>query len=171
MPTVRTAPGITPRALLVPLPVGQPGSALDRALDNALHLGQRRWHRHLHLGKRLRGLHPLIAEALEAFRQGVWHHPTNKPVDIDGVALHALGAVGAGMGGDPLPLRTIDASDRERRAHHVLGDVTRHTLRLRRHFALLHVGHQTIGGFPETSIYQPLDRISLKAEPSKSEAE
>ncbi len=63
---------------------------------------------------------------------------------------------------DPLTIITIDAPDRDWRAHHVLGYVARQTLVLRRHFALLDVGHQTIGVFPEAHIYQPLDRVGLK---------
>jgi len=67
MLTVRTAQGIPPRALLVPLPVGQPSDNLHRALDHALHFSQGRLNRHLHLGKRLGGLHPRIPDALEPF--------------------------------------------------------------------------------------------------------
>ena len=36
---MRTAQGVAPRALLVPLAVGQRGDDLDRALDDTLHLG------------------------------------------------------------------------------------------------------------------------------------
>src|SRR5437867_12150040 len=39
-PTVRTPQGISTGALLVALPVGQPGDNLHRSLDDALHLGQ-----------------------------------------------------------------------------------------------------------------------------------
>src|SRR3989449_2896332 len=38
-PTVRTDQGVPTRALLIPLPVGQPGDDLHRALDHPLHLG------------------------------------------------------------------------------------------------------------------------------------
>src|SRR5713101_2619140 len=41
-PAVRTDQRIPPRALRIPLPVGQPGDNLSRALDHALHLGQSR---------------------------------------------------------------------------------------------------------------------------------
>src|SRR6266704_4077097 len=74
----------------------------------------------------------------------------------------AFTAHGAIMVGDPLTIITIDAPDRDGRAHHVLGYVARQTLILRRNCALLDVGHQTIGVFPEAYIYQPLDRVSLK---------
>src|SRR5712692_5199307 len=39
-PTVRTDQRVPTRALLVPLPVGQPGDDLHRSLDHALYLGQ-----------------------------------------------------------------------------------------------------------------------------------
>src|ERR1700675_1156601 len=41
-PTVRTAQGVPTRALLVPLPGGQPSDDLHCALDHALHRGQGR---------------------------------------------------------------------------------------------------------------------------------
>src|SRR6266545_1622346 len=63
--TVRTDQRVPSRALLVPLPVGQSGDDLHRTLDDTLHLGQGCLHRHLHLGKRLGRLHPVIADALE----------------------------------------------------------------------------------------------------------
>src|SRR6266487_4958679 len=55
--TVGTPQGIAPRALLVPLPVGQPSDELHRTLDDPLHLGQGGLNRPLHLGKRLGRLH------------------------------------------------------------------------------------------------------------------
>src|SRR6266852_9408503 len=41
-PTVRTPERIAPCTLRIPLPVGQPGDDLHRALDHALDLGQGR---------------------------------------------------------------------------------------------------------------------------------
>ena len=64
---MRTAQGVSPRALLVPLAVGHRGDDLDRSLDDALHLGQGLLNHAFELGKRLGGLHPVIAYALEAF--------------------------------------------------------------------------------------------------------
>ena len=122
---------VPPRALLIPLPVGQPGDDLHRALDHALHLGQGRLNRHLHLGKRLGRLHPVIPDALEPFGHRVLHHPANKRVDIDGFVLHPLGAVGAVMVRDPLAIIAINAPDGDRRAHHVFGHVARQALILR----------------------------------------
>src|SRR5262245_37841965 len=96
-PTVRTYEGISTRALLVPLPVGQPGDELHRALHHAFYLGQGRLDHHLHFGKRLARLHAVIADALEPFGHGVLHHPTNKRVDINGFMLPPLSAVGPVM--------------------------------------------------------------------------
>src|SRR5262249_20809933 len=72
-PTVRTDQRISTRALLVPLPVGHPGDDLHRALDYPLHLRQRHLNRHLHLGKRLGRLYPVIADTLEAFGHRMLH--------------------------------------------------------------------------------------------------
>src|SRR2546428_11485005 len=73
--TVGTPQGIAPRALLVPLPVGQPSDELHRTLDDPLHLGQGGLNRPLHLGKRLGRLLPVIADALDPFGHRVLHHP------------------------------------------------------------------------------------------------
>src|SRR5438876_1258175 len=74
----------------------------------------------------------------------------------------AFTAHGAVMVRDPFAIIAIDAPDSDRRAHHVLGHVARQALVLRRHFALLHVRHQTIWILPETQIDQTLHRIRLK---------
>src|SRR5215472_10235235 len=109
MPPMWTDEWIPPRALLVPLPVGQPGDDLDGALDHALHLGQGVVNRDLDLRKRLGRLHPVIPDALEAFGQRVLHHPANKRVDSDGFVLDPLGAVGPVMVRDSLAIIAIDA--------------------------------------------------------------
>jgi len=72
-PTVRTDQWIPTRALRVPLAVGQPGNDLHGALHHPLDLRQRLTNQDLDLGKRLRGLHPVIADTLEAFGQRVLH--------------------------------------------------------------------------------------------------
>src|SRR2546422_2094692 len=71
--TVRTDQWISTCALLIPLPVSQPSDELHGALDDAFHLGQGGLHHALHLGKRLRGLHPGIPDALEPFGHRVLH--------------------------------------------------------------------------------------------------
>jgi len=109
MLTVRTDQWVPSRALLVPLPIGQAGDDLHRALDDAFHLGQSGLHHALHRGERLRGLHPLIPNALEPFGHRMLYHPANKRGDLDGFVLHPLGAVEAVMVRDPLPLIAIDA--------------------------------------------------------------
>ena len=107
----------------------------------------------LHLGKRLGGLYPVIADTLEAFGQRVLYHAANKRVDRDGFVLHPLGAVGAVMVRHPLAVIAINAPDGDRGAHHVFGHVACHTLLLRGDCALLHVRHQAVGIFPETRIH------------------
>src|SRR5882762_1859709 len=72
-PTVRTPERIAPGTLCIPLSVGQPSDDLHRALDYALDLGQGRLKHHLDLGKGLRGLHPVIPDALEAFGHRMLH--------------------------------------------------------------------------------------------------
>src|SRR6266852_2996472 len=57
----------------------------------------------------------------------------------------AFTAHGTVMVRHPLAIIAINAPDRDRRAHHVLGHVARDTLRLGRDVALLHVGHQPVG--------------------------
>src|SRR5207245_4433370 len=71
--TMRTAQRVPPRALLIPLPVGQPGNDLNGALDHAFHLGHSLANQHLELGECFRGLHAVIPDALEAFGHRVLH--------------------------------------------------------------------------------------------------
>jgi hypothetical protein len=75
---VRTPEGIASRTLRIPLPVGQTGDDFDGPFDPLLHFGQRRLHDGLDLGKRLGRLHPIRADALEAFGQHVLYHPADK---------------------------------------------------------------------------------------------
>jgi hypothetical protein len=65
--TVRTAQGVAPAALLIPLPIGQKSDDLHCPLDDALNLRQGLLNEALELGKRLGGLHPVVPDALEAF--------------------------------------------------------------------------------------------------------
>src|SRR6266446_579321 len=98
MPTVWTDEWILPHALLIPLPVRQSRDDLDRALDHPLDLRQGRSNHPLHLGKRLRRLHPIIADTLEAFGHRVLHHPADKRVHRDSFVLHPLREVRTVMG-------------------------------------------------------------------------
>ena len=47
----------------------------------------------LDLGKCLGRLHPIVADALEAFGHRMLHHPANKRIDINGFVFHPLGTV------------------------------------------------------------------------------
>src|SRR5213594_356356 len=64
---VRTAQRVAPRALLIPLAVGQRGDNLDGLLNEALDFRQGGLNHALQLGKRLGRLHAIIANPLEAF--------------------------------------------------------------------------------------------------------
>ena len=90
------------------------------------------------------------------------HHPADKRFHRDGFVLQPLGPVRAIMVRDPRAIIAINAPDGDRRTHHVLRHVARQTLVLRGDLALLHVGHQTIGVFPETPIHQLVDRLRLE---------
>src|SRR5215216_1706699 len=94
--TMRTTQGVSPRALLVPLAVGQGSEDLGRALDDAFELG-----------KRLGGLHPVIAYALEAFGKHMLHHTSDKRVDRHRFPLDPLALVGPIVIGDPLPIIAV----------------------------------------------------------------
>src|SRR5215831_9079474 len=79
--TMRTASGVAPRALLVPLAVGHRGDDLDRLLHEALYFRQGGLNHALQLGQRLGRLHAVRAHPLETFRKGMWHHAPDKRVD------------------------------------------------------------------------------------------
>jgi len=106
---------------MVALAICHRGDELDRALDHMLHLGQGGLNHRLELGKCLGRLHPVIAHSLKAFGHHVLDHPANKREDIDGLTLHSFTAVRAVMIGDVVAIIAIDAPDRDRWRHHVLG--------------------------------------------------
>ena len=92
--TVRTAQGVPTRTLLVTLAVSHRCNDFDRALDDALHLGQGLMNHVLDLRKRLGGLDPVIPDALEAFGKDMLHHTTDKRVDVDLFLFHPLRLMG-----------------------------------------------------------------------------
>jgi hypothetical protein len=71
--TVRTAQGVSPGALVIALAVGHRGEDFDRALDDTCDLGQGLLKHVLELGKRLGGLHPVIADPLKSFGKHMLH--------------------------------------------------------------------------------------------------
>lgn len=107
--TVRTAQGVSPAALLIPLPVGQWGKDLDRALDDALDRGQGLLNQALELGQGFGRLYPVIAYPLEAFGQHMLHHTPNKRVDFHRFPLDLLAFVGPIVIRDLLSIVAIDA--------------------------------------------------------------
>ena len=87
---VRAAQGVAPGALLIALAVGHRGDDFDRTLDDTSDLSQGLLNHVLDRGKRLGGLHPVVANPFEPFGQGMLNHPANKGEDVDGLLLHAL---------------------------------------------------------------------------------
>src|SRR2546428_6752828 len=158
-PTVRTDQRVPSRALLVPVPVVQAGNDLHRALDPPLPLGQGRLNRRLHLGKRLRRLHPVIPDALEALRHRVLHHPPDTRLHSDGFMFYPLRSVGAVMIRDPRAIIAIDAPDGDRRAPPLLGPLARHALILPRDCPLLPIGYQAARILPGTPLPQPVSAL------------
>src|SRR5262245_59960942 len=66
----------------------------------------------------------------------------------------AFTAHGAIMIGDVVPIIAIDAPERDRRTHHILGQIGRQARIPGRHIALLHVGHKPLAIAPVTRIHQ-----------------
>ena len=108
MVTVRTAQGVAPGALLIALAVGQRSDDFDRTLDETSDLGQGLLNQMLDRGKRLGGLHPVIANPLEALREDMLHHTPNKSVDLHRFVLDPLAFVGAVVIGDVVPVIAVD---------------------------------------------------------------
>ena len=107
--TVWTAQRVSPAALLIALAVGQGRNDLDRALDEALHLGQGLLNHAFELGKRLGRQRPVIAYPLEAFGKHMLNHTSDKRVDLHRFPLDPLALVRTIMIGDPLPIIAVDA--------------------------------------------------------------
>ena len=76
--------------------------------------------------------------------------------------LEPVGAVRAVMIRHPLPIIPINAPDRDGRTHHILGHVTRHTVRLRRESPLVDVGDQPVRVLPDTGIHSLLHGVGLQ---------
>src|SRR2546423_15492999 len=105
---VRTAQRVAPRALLIPLAVGQRGDNLDRPFHEALHFRQGGLNHALQLGKRLGRLHAVIANPLEAFSKAMLHHAPNKRVDRYRFPLHPLTFMRTVVIRDPLAIIAVD---------------------------------------------------------------
>jgi hypothetical protein len=118
---VRTAQRGAPRALLIPLAVGQRGDDLDRPFDKALHFRQGGLNHVLQLGKRLGRLHAIIAHALEAFGKDMLHHAPDKRVDRHRFPLYPLTFVRTVVIRDPLAIIAIDPSERDRWTDDIFG--------------------------------------------------
>src|SRR5438128_7696872 len=127
-------------ALLVALAIGEPRNDLDRPPYAPFDLGERLSHQTLHLFKRLRRLHPIVTYTFAALGKDVLHHTPNKGVDIYRLAFHPFAFVGTVVIGDLLPVIAVDTPERDRRAHHVFGQIPRQDVIPRRHSTLLYMG-------------------------------
>jgi hypothetical protein len=125
---VGTAQGVSPAALLIALAVGQGGNDLDRPLDDAPNLGQGFLNQALQRGQGFGRLHPIIAYPLEAFGKRMLHQTPNKRVDVHRFPLNLFALVGPIMLGHPVSIVAINASERDRRTHHIFGEVGRQAL-------------------------------------------
>ena len=118
---VRTAQRVAPRALLIPLAVGQRGDNLDGLLNEALDFRQGGLNHALQLGKRLGRLHAIIANPLEAFGKDMLYHAPDKRVDCHRFPLHPLTFVGTVVIRDPLAIIAVDPPERARRTDDIGG--------------------------------------------------
>src|SRR6266851_10044214 len=62
--------------------------------------------------------------------------------------------------GDPLAIIAVDAPERDRRTHHIFGQIPRQALIPCGHIALLHVGHKPLAISRVTRIHQPIDLLT-----------
>jgi hypothetical protein len=123
--TVGTPQGVTPRALLIPLAVGQRGDNLDRFLNEVLDFRQGGLNHALQLGERLGRLHAVIANPLEAFSKDMLYHAPDKRVDRHRFPLHPLTFVRPVVIRDPLAIIAVDPSERDRRTNDIFGQIPR----------------------------------------------
>src|SRR5438309_11282007 len=120
---VRTAQRVAPRALLIPLAVGQRGDNLDGLLNEALDFRQGGLNHALQLGKRLGRLHAIIANPLEAFGKDMLYHAPDKRVDCHRFPLHPLPFGGTVVIRDPLAIIAVDPPERDRRTDDIFGQI------------------------------------------------
>ena len=162
---VRTAQGVAPGALLIALAVGHRGDDFDRTLDDTSDLDQGLLNHGLDLGKRLGGLHPVRADPLKAFGKHMLNHAPDKRVDLHRFPLDLLAFVGPIMIGHLVPIIAINAPERDRGTHHILGQIGGQTLIPGGDISFLHIGHKPLTIARLTRIHQPphlrrLDRLA-----------
>jgi hypothetical protein len=159
--TVRTAQGVSPAALLRALAGGEGGDDLQRSLDDALDLGQSFLHQAFDLCKRLGRLHPVLAYPWETLGKHMLYHTSDQGVDLPRFPLDPLARVGPLRLRDPLPIVASDPPERDRRTHHLCGQIRRQTLIPRRHIALLDVGDTPLAIPRGTRLHQPRALLRL----------
>ena len=162
---VRAAQGVAPGALLIALAVGHRGDDFDRTLDDTSDLSQGLLNHVLDRGKRLGGLHPVIADPLKAFGKHMLNHAPDTRVDLHRFSLDLLTVVGPIMIGHLVPIIAINAPERDRGTHHILGQIGGQTLLPCGDLSFLHIGHKPLTIARITRLHQPphlwrLDRLS-----------
>src|SRR5262249_60322969 len=94
----------------------------------AVHVRPRGVHLALQLGKRLVRLHAGIANPLETFRKGMWHHAPDKRVDRYRFPLHPFTVVRPVVIRDPLAIIAVDPPERDRRTDDICDQIPRSAL-------------------------------------------
>ena len=151
--TVRTAQGVSTRALLVTLAVGFRCDDLD--------LGQGLLNHVPDLGKRLRGLHAVIPDPLKAFGKDMLDHASDEGIHVHRFPFHPLCRMGAIMIGDAVAIIAVDAPERARRTHDICGQIPCQTLIPCGHIAFLSVGDQSLARARVTHLNQLLHLLGL----------
>lgn len=85
------------------------------------------------------------------------NHSADEGVDIHRFPLDPLALVGMVVIGDPLAIIPVDTSYRDRRTHHIFGEIRRQALIPRGDIALLHIGKYSVNPSPpseKNSIFQ-----------------
>jgi hypothetical protein len=167
--TVRTAQGVSPGALVIALAVGHRGNDLDRALDATFDLGQGLLNHVLDLGKRPGGLHPVIADPLEAFGECMLHHTADKRLDVDPFLFDPLAFMRTVVIRDTVAIIAVDPPKRDRWTHHIFGSISSQTLIPCGDIAFLHVGDKSRTIPRVTGIDQALHLLGLYRLPEHRE--
>src|SRR5712691_11050390 len=123
--TPRTPERITPRTGQHALTVGLLRHDAIGPLDQPTQRYHQRGEHHLHFLDLARGMQPIIADAMEPFRQNMLHHPTDERQRRYLFLLTLFGLVIVVPIPHPLPIVAQDASEGDRGADNVFRQVVR----------------------------------------------
>src|SRR6478672_23086 len=123
----------------------------------------------LDLGKRLRSLHAVIAYPLEAFGKRMLHHTADNRVHLHRFPFHPLALVRTVVIGDAVAILAVDAPERDRWTHDILGQIPRQTLIPCGHIAFLSIGDNALAITRVTRLDQPLHLLGLHRLPQHRE--